>query len=108
MAAHRMAVRPESRDSIYTLLSSAPLVSLGNYSFPLFVLHGPIGQLFYKKIVATRLFGGPLHIVCGHWFFFVYCAVTFVAAFIVQHTFLSSKVVKSMASATCDKLASLF
>lgn len=27
----------------------------GSISFPIFVLHGALGQLFYKKIVATKV-----------------------------------------------------
>lgn len=27
----------------------------GTISFPIFVLHGALGQLFYKKIVATKV-----------------------------------------------------
>lgn len=27
----------------------------GSISFPIFVLHGALGQLFYKKIIATKV-----------------------------------------------------
>ena len=30
---------------------------LGAISFPIYILHGPIGQIFYKKVVAMKLFG---------------------------------------------------
>lgn len=30
-------------------------------AFPMFILHGPIGQIFYKKALATRLWGKPMH-----------------------------------------------
>ena len=39
----------------------APLVCasyLGTLSFPIFIVHGALGQLFYKKIVATKVGGG--------------------------------------------------
>ena len=30
-------------------LSWKPLVYLGTISFPIYILHGPIGQVFYKR-----------------------------------------------------------
>lgn len=38
-----------------SLLSCVLLRMQGSISFPIFVLHGAIGQLFYKKIVATKV-----------------------------------------------------
>merc|ERR1719461_1808483 len=72
MAAHRASVQPKVTDPLVKLLSSKFLVMLGGLAFPIFVVHGPLGQLFYKKIVATKLWGGPLNAVCGPWFFYVY------------------------------------
>jgi hypothetical protein len=34
-----------------------PLVFLGTISFPFYILHGPLGQLFYKKVIAMKVFG---------------------------------------------------
>lgn len=36
------------------VLSHPVLTYLGNISFPIFILHGALGQLFYKKIIATK------------------------------------------------------
>lgn len=39
-----------------TALLSHPLPTyLGTISFPIFILHGALGQLFYKKIIATKV-----------------------------------------------------
>jgi hypothetical protein len=48
------------------------------------VLHGAIGQVFYKKLVASWLWGGvqPLG------FFPAYCAIVLLAAAGVQKLFL--------------------
>lgn len=36
-----------------------PLCSyLGNLSFPIFIVHGALGQLFYKKVIASKVCGG--------------------------------------------------
>lgn len=51
-------------------LESPALVQLGQHSLMIFLVHGPIGQIFYKKVVAKKLFG----FVFGEhpWFFLVY------------------------------------
>merc|ERR1711976_568297 len=82
MSAHRASVLPKVTDPICKLLSSKLLVTLGNFAFPIFVVHGPLGQLFYKKIIATKLFGGPLHVICGPWFFYAYLAIVVAAAWV--------------------------
>lgn len=59
MAAHRSSVVAKVTDPVVNFLASKPLVALGNLAFPIFVIHGPLGQLFYKKVIATKLFGRP-------------------------------------------------
>lgn len=56
----------------------------GTISFPIFVLHGAIGQLFYKKIVATKVWGGVMPLS----FFPAYCGIVLLAAAAVQKLFL--------------------
>lgn len=56
----------------------------GAISFPIFVLHGPIGQVFYKKIVATKLWGSVMPLS----FFPAYCGVVLLAAALVQKFFV--------------------
>ena len=36
------------------------MVWLGNLSFPIFIVHGPLGQVFYKKLIAKKVFGKVL------------------------------------------------
>ena len=39
------------------IMAWQPLVFLGTISFPFYILHGPLGQLFYKKVIAMKVFG---------------------------------------------------
>ncbi|CAK0847192.1 unnamed protein product [Prorocentrum cordatum] len=105
MAAHRASVKPKVEDAIVKVLSSKILTTLGGLAFPIFVIHGPLGQLFYKKLIATKLFGGPLNVVCGPWFFYVYLAIVLASAWVLQKTFLSSKKVGELSKRACGKLA---
>eukprot|EP00913_Durusdinium_trenchii_P014567 g13666.t1 len=69
------------------LLCKKPLVFLGGISFPIFVVHGPIGQLFYKKAVAVAVWGQNMaspQPVGIHWFFLVYWLTVLVSAQILQ------------------------
>ena len=70
-----------------TALLGHPLLTyLGTISFPIFIVHGALGQLFYKKIVATKAWGGIMPLS----FFPAYCAVVVVAAAALHHLFLVS------------------
>jgi hypothetical protein len=62
------------------------LTYLGTISFPIFVVHGALGQLFYKKIIATKVWGA----VMGPSFFPAYCAIVLASAAALQHLFLGS------------------
>lgn len=87
------------------LLCKKPLVFLGGISFPIFVVHGPVGQLFYKKAVATAVWGQNMaspQAVGIHWFFLVYWLTVLVCAQILQKCFLESPHVKK-ASKTLEK-----
>lgn len=108
MAAHRSSVVSKVTDPIVNLLSSKPLVTLGNLAFPIFVVHGPLGQLFYKKVVATKVFGGPLHALVGPQFFYAYLAIVMASAWVLQKTFLANKSVGTMSKNAVEKLSSLF
>jgi hypothetical protein len=65
-----------------------PFVLQGTISFPIFVLHGALGQLFYKKIVATKVWGSVMPLS----FFPAYCAIVLLSAAAVQKFFLVSGV----------------
>lgn len=45
--------------SLTRALAWGPLTYLGAISFPIFVLHGPLGQLLYKKVIASLFFWQP-------------------------------------------------
>jgi peptidoglycan/LPS O-acetylase OafA/YrhL len=105
MGAHRASVVKTVTDPIVKLLSSKPLVTLGNLAFPIFVVHGPLGQLFYKKLIATKLFGGTLNTIFGPQFFYAYLAIVLASAWILQKTFLTNKQVGGVAKNAVDKLS---
>jgi len=108
MSAHRASVLPEVKDGVVKFLSSKFLVALGNLAFPIFVVHGPLGQLFYKKVIATKLFGGTMLAVFGPQFFYVYLATVMFAAWVLQKAFLTNKQVGSLSGKVVEKLSKLF
>lgn len=71
-------------DPISALLSTKLLVWLGALSFPIYILHGPIGQLFYKRAIATKLWGGVLR---GKGYFALYITSVILSAVLVQKIF---------------------
>merc|ERR1711924_266474 len=68
----------------------------------MFVLHGPVGQLFYKKSVAKKLWGR----VMPSWFFPVWLLVVLSLSHIVNETFVKHKAVQHLASKVAKWLAS--
>jgi peptidoglycan/LPS O-acetylase OafA/YrhL len=102
MAAHRNTVR-SVKDPTVAFLSNKLLVGLGNLSFPIFIVHGPIGQVFYKKLIATKLFGKAL---TGPEYFGTYLVTVLMSAWLLQQTFLRSKAVANWSKETVDQLAS--
>jgi hypothetical protein len=78
---------------------------LGSLAFPIFVLHGPIGQIFYKKVVATKLFGFVLSKYPA--FFGLWCAVVLGSAALVQKYFVESAQVKEWGKNAAKKLGNL-
>lgn len=94
MASHRNAVTLSSnnnargRDSVSGFLSTKQLLWLGNLSFPIYILHGPIGQVFYKRAIATKLWGG---VPKGAGFFALYVATVVLSAILVRGTFLKDQ-----------------
>ena len=74
------------------VLGHPVLVYLGTISFPIFVVHGALGQLFYKKIIATKVWGA----VMPPSFFPAYCAIVLVAAAALHHLFIENKTVQGI------------
>lgn len=105
MSVHRASMKPELKDPIVKALNHPALVYLGNLSFPIFVVHGPLGQLFYKKLIATKVFGAPLNKKIGPQFFYVYLASCVASALVLQKTFLSSKKVSEVSKEAVEELS---
>lgn len=85
-----------------TAVLSHPLLTyLGTISFPIFILHGALGQLFYKKIIATKVWGAvkPLG------FFPLYCAAVLLAAAVLQKVFLENKKVQEISGSISKAIA---
>lgn len=98
MACHRIAVAEAtgtstSKDPMVGFLSSGLLTSLGSLAFPMFLVHGPLGQIFYKKIIATKLFGGTMNKLHGAPFFYVYLGTVVVSAFLLKKLVLENKAI---------------
>ena len=102
MGVHRSAVQG-AKDPLTALLSNKVLVWLGNLAFPIYIVHGPIGQVFYKKLIATALWGKVLK---GPQYFALYLGTTALAAFLVQKLFLQNKAVGQASKNAVGKLAS--
>ncbi|KAL4443533.1 hypothetical protein ABPG75_011270 [Micractinium tetrahymenae] len=85
-------------------LSHPALTYLGNISFPIFILHGALGQLFYKKIVATKLWGS----VMPQSFFPAYCAIVLLSAALCQKFFVENKKVQEISGNISKAIAGAF
>lgn len=86
------------RFDMVEFLSHPWLTYLGLISFPIFILHGPLGQIFYKKIVATQLWGG----VMPTSFFGVYLSIVLVCSALIQKYFVQSKSVNAKVTETSN------
>ena len=67
----------------------------GTISFPIYILHGPIGQVFYKRVVAETL-RHSLHEVPQ--FFPVYLLIVLVSAAVVHEIFIKNKGARNIES----------
>ena len=75
--------------SFSRMLGAKWLVYLGAISFPIYILHGPIGQVFYKRVVAGKLWG----VVFTKYpeFFPVYLGIVLISAVLVHELFMKNK-----------------
>lgn len=101
MGAHRNAVAGIA-DPVSKILSSKLLVWLGGLSFPIFVVHGPLGQVFYKKLIATKLWG---QVLMGPEYFLLYVASVFLSALLLQNLFLQNKAVGAWSKNRVDQFS---
>lgn len=89
------------------VLNSKALVWLGSISFPIYIFHGPIGQLFYKKAIASKLFGAVMSKKYGYPFFYVYLFIVMGVSVLVKKFFLDNKAVQSTTKEITGKLCAL-
>lgn len=103
LGAHRNTVNGKQDFLLNKILSSNALVWLGGLSFPIYIVHGPIGQVFYKKLIATKLWAGVLW---GPPFFALYLTTVVASAILLNKFFLQNKVVGSWSKAKVDQWSS--
>lgn len=99
-AMHRDCIS-DSPCLITRFFGSKIMARLGALAFPMFVVHGPIGMLFYKKAVATRLWGKVL----PKSFFPTYLALVMLAAHATNEGFVKNKTVQRWAGRIAQVLA---
>lgn len=91
----------ETPHAITRFFGSKTMSWLGSLAFPMFILHGVIGQLFYKKAVALRLWGK----VQPQKFFPVYILIVLTSSHLMNEYFVKSKAVQSRAGNVARFLA---
>lgn len=102
---HRETVRDGGAGSLVSrALSWKPLVYLGTISFPIYILHGPIGQVFYKRVVATKLFGKVF--TQYPQFFPVYLIIVLASAALTHEFFIKNKKVQELSKSVTKKVSS--
>lgn len=103
MGAHRNTVNGVSDPVLSKFLSSKALVWLGGLSFPVYIVHGPLGQVFYKKLIANKLWGGVLF---GPEYFALYLSTVLVSAYLLNHFFLQNKAVGAWSKNRVEQFSS--
>ena len=83
------------------LLGHPVLTYLGAISFPIFIVHGALGQLFYKKVIATKVWGA----VMPQSFFPVYCAIVLLSAAALNKFFVENKSVQAWTADVTKRLS---
>lgn len=100
MALHRASLAKHVSDPLAKFMSLKPLSWLGGISFPIYIVHQPIGQLFYKKAVYEATWKKWFGLSLEPWFFYVYLLIVGTAAFLLNKFFMqSSKVAEWSKSA---------
>lgn len=99
-AMHRDCLSDSPR-LITRFFGSRLMARLGALAFPMFILHGPVGQLFYKKAVATRLWGR----VMPKRFFPVYLLIVMLSGHVLNEGFVKSKRVQQLSARMAQFLA---
>ncbi|CAD7954112.1 unnamed protein product [Amoebophrya sp. A120] len=91
-------------------LSTSKMKHVGSLAFPMFMCHGPIGQLFYKKAIVTKLFSEEFRLKyiknTPKRFFLFYLLLVTVSAHVLQEGFLKNKMVIALVKKVTKFLAS--
>ncbi|CAJ1399722.1 unnamed protein product [Effrenium voratum] len=87
---------------ITRFFGSKTMTWLGSLAFPMFILHGPMGQIFYKKKIAERLWGG----IMPKRFFPVYLLLVVLFGHLTNEFFVKSKRVQQFSARLAQALAS--
>jgi len=87
--------------AITRFFGSSVMSRLGGLAFPMFILHGPIGQVFYKKAIAKRIWGKPM----PRTFFPVYLLIVLLCSHLVNEYFVKSKRVQAASARVAQFLA---
>nr|AHH80639.1 acyltransferase family protein [Durinskia baltica] len=92
----------ENPSAITKFFGSKTMTTLGSLAFPMFILHGPIGQVLYKKAIAVKLWGKPM----PNSFFPMYLLICLLCSHFVNEHFVKSKKVAQVAGKVAQWLAS--
>uniref|UniRef100_A0A7S1N0G5 Acyltransferase 3 domain-containing protein n=1 Tax=Eutreptiella gymnastica TaxID=73025 RepID=A0A7S1N0G5_9EUGL len=107
MNAHRQTLKDTpDKMTLTKALAWGPMTYLGTISFPIFVLHGPLGQLFYKKVIAKMFVWSAYNTTVS--FFFVYLASCVLGAAFLQWAFISRKYAADATKSLMGKLQGAF
>ena len=99
-AMHRDALSSEP-SATTRFFGCKTMATLGSIAFPMFIVHGPLGQIFYKKAIAKKLWGKPM----PHAFFPFYLAICLGISHLVNEHFVKNKKVGAFAGKVAQKLA---
>lgn len=99
---HRDCLSAKPR-AITRFFGSPLMARLGALAFPMFIVHGPIGQLFYKKAVATRLWGK----VMPKRSFPLYLLIVILSGHVLNEGFVKSKGVQRLSASVANFMAKL-
>ncbi|CAE7235267.1 unnamed protein product [Symbiodinium sp. CCMP2592] len=100
MTMHRDCVSGQPH-ALTRFFGSSTMSWLGSLAFPMFIVHGPLGQLFYKKTVATKLWGR----VMPKPFFPIYLMIVMLVAHLLNEGFVKNKAVQRLSARLAEFLA---
>lgn len=91
----------ETPSAITRFFGSPTMAWLGSLAFPMFIVHGPIGQVFYKKVIARKLWGAPK----PNSFFPIYLMIVMLCSHFLNENFVKNKAVQRLSGSLAQALA---